>query len=210
MVKIKNMSKEIAKEFWSNSSEYPNFGNIKKRRLCELNYLIPKLDNVNRLLDLGCGDGALLNCLIHLKDFSELYGYDFSENLLKNVHNSIKTKVFDCYDFDKSSLPNVDGVVCGGLVQYIFEDDTVRNVLSSLNTKKIYLRSACTLEKTPQLINTFSENLKKSYTSYYRPLNHLIDLVSEEFIIESVDRIYPDSIESSFGTKQFYIVGTKK
>lgn len=205
-----NMLRETAKNFWTKHNEYPDFGNIKKRRLFELNYLLPKLTDVNTLLDLGCGDGALLNCIMYLKDFSKLYGYDFSEGLLANVHSSIETKVFDCYNFNKEDLPHVDGVICGGLVQYIFHDDVVIKLLSSLNTKMIYLRSSCTLDDRPHIVNTFSENLNSTYSSIYRPLPDLMKLVSEFFTIECVDRIYPDDIESAHGTKQFYIVGKNK
>ena len=65
------MSKIVAKEFWTTQTEYPEYGTIKQRRLHELQYIVPKLSG-NTLLDLGCGDGALLNCLVELTDFKSL------------------------------------------------------------------------------------------------------------------------------------------
>ena len=66
------MSKTVAKEFWTTQTEYPEYGTIKQRRLHELQYIVPKLSG-NKLLDLGCGDGALLNCLVELTNFEEKY-----------------------------------------------------------------------------------------------------------------------------------------
>jgi trans-aconitate methyltransferase len=88
------MSKKTAQNFWKSTEKYPDFGNIKQRRLYEINYLVPKLSG-KTVLDLGCGDGALLNCLINLVEFDEVYGFDISNNLLKNLHPSIKKQVFD-------------------------------------------------------------------------------------------------------------------
>ncbi len=44
-------------------------------------YLVPRLEKTQgrkRLLDLGCGDGSLLECLLRITDFEQLYGYDIA------------------------------------------------------------------------------------------------------------------------------------
>ncbi len=202
------MSKETSLEFWKNTTEYPNFGNIKERRLYEINYLIPRLHGES-ILDLGCGDGSLLNCLINLIDSNSFYGFDISKNMLNNLNKSIKKQVFDFYNYKKSDLPTVSDVILAGSLQYVFDDNTILKLLADLKTKKVFIRSACTLTNERLVVNNFSKILNKNYSSIYRTVPEMIDLISKSFKIESIDRIYPDNIESKFETKQFYFVGTK-
>lgn len=196
----------IAKKFWEESRDYPEYGNIEKRRLFELNYLVPKLKGES-ILDLGCGDGSLLNCLIHLTNFKKFFGYDLSANLLKKVNPIVETKVYDCYN--PQPLPPTDVTIMTGLLIYLFEDEVVENILSLVKSPTIFIRTTCTLGKEDELINNFSQQLQKEYAAFYRTLPHTMELISRFFKIESVDRIYPDEIESKFGTKQFYIKATR-
>lgn len=200
---------DIASSFWKNSESYPEYGTIKQRRLYEINYLITRLKG-KTLLDLGCGDGALLNCLINLIDFDHCYGYDYSSNLLENLHPDINKRTFDLYQDDLDTLPETDETIFAGVLPFIFEDDHVLKILKSIKSERLFVRSPCTLNEESELVNTYSENLKSNYASYYRTLEHLMSLVKQTHKIESVDRIYPDHIESQFGTRQFYIIGTKK
>jgi len=204
-----NMSKIIAQNFWINSEKYPDFGNIKQRRLHEINYLVSKLSGKS-ILDLGCGDGALLNCLINLIEFDKLYGFDISENLLKNLHSSIESKVFDFYNYSAQELPEVNDTVLAGSIQYVFDDSVILKLLSDIKTEKIFVRSTCTLTKERVTVNSFSNTLNSQYSCVYRTISEMIELLQDSYRIERVDRIYPDHIESKFQSKQFYFVGLKK
>jgi trans-aconitate methyltransferase len=198
-----------SKVFWTNASQYPNYGTTKQRRLYELNYLVPRLKG-NTLVDLGCGDGALLNCLINLTSFTTFYGFDISKKLIDNLHPSIKKQVFDFYNFKPNDLPRSDVVIMAGVIAYIFDDNVVDCVLGNLSTDRLFLRVPCTLESERELINNYSVDLKSDYASVYRTLSEVTDLVGQHFNIVSVDRAYPDEIESDYGTKQYYIEGIKK
>jgi SAM-dependent methyltransferase len=203
------MSKKVAQDFWRNTEKYPDFGNIKQRRLHEINYLVPKLSG-KTVLDLGCGDGALLNCLINLVEFDEIHGFDISNNLLKNLHPSIKKKVFDFYNYNELELPAVEDTILAGSVQYVFDDSVILKLFSDLKTEKIFVRATCTLTKERIIIDSFSGTLNDQYSCVYRTVPDIIELLQDCYKIERVDRIYPDEIESKFGTKQFYFVGLKK
>lgn len=204
-----NMSKEVAHNFWKKQNNYPEFGNIKKRRLYEINYIVPKI--VGRsILDIGCGTGDLLNCLINLVEIDKVYGFDLSENLLKNLHPSIEKKIFDFYSYNPDELPLVDNTILSGSLQYVFDDDVVMQLLSNINTDKIFIRSSCSMEKNRQIVNNFSKVLKSDYSSVYRTVPEIITLLQNDYKIEFIDRIYPDEIESKFDTKQFYFVARKK
>lgn len=198
---------EISRNFWTSKVTYPAYDNIKKRRLYELNYLVPKLQG-NSILDLGCGDGALINCLYHLTDFTEYYAYDLSENLLKNVNKQIKTAVYDC-NFP-SVLPKVDIVILAGVLPFIFEDEKVLDLFNFFNCKEMFVRAPCSELNITQIINTYSKQLNENYSSIYRTPDEISKLINHKFNLIEILRIYPDEIESKFGTKQYYFHAVKK
>src|SRR5437763_1856567 len=53
----RTMSTEASTAFWKSQTQYP-FAFTRRRRIHELNYLVPRLEKTGgkRLLDLGCGD----------------------------------------------------------------------------------------------------------------------------------------------------------
>jgi len=60
------------------------------------------------------------------------------------------------------------------------------------------------------LINAWSEDLRAHYASVYRTLDEITHLIARHFDVVSVDRVYPDEIESRYGTKQYYVEGIAK
>ena len=200
----KMTNKDTAKRFWEGVIEYPMFGS-KQRRLHEVAWLIPKLDGVETLLDLGCGSGELLELLLRMTDIKKFYGRDLSANLLAKVDKRINTDTYDIYL--GGQLPKVDAIILGGVLQYIFEDDIILKLLESLNCKKLFVRSACNSEEL--VINKFSEEMGGEYSSRYMTLEYLLKLLSHSFAIVDVRRAYPDNIESKYGTKQWFIECTK-
>lgn len=200
----KMTNKDTAKRFWEGVIEYPVFGS-KQRRLHEVAWLIPKLDGVETLLDLGCGSGELLELLLRMTDIKKFYGRDLSANLLAKVDKRVDTDVYDIYA--GGQLPEVDAIILGCVLQYIFEDDIILKLLESLNCKKLFVRSACNSEEL--VINKFSEEMGGEYSSRYMTLEYLLKLLSHSFAIVDVRRAYPDNIESKYGTKQWFIECTK-
>jgi cyclopropane fatty-acyl-phospholipid synthase-like methyltransferase len=203
------MSKSVAKEFWTAQKSYPEYGTIKQRRLHELQYLVPRLSG-DSLLDLGCGDGALLNCLVELTDFNQYHGYDFATHLIKNLNNKVQTRNFNVYEDNLNTLPAVDNIICAGMLPFIFEDEVIEKIYASLNTKKLFLRTPCTLKNEDEYVNVYSDKLKSNYSSKYRTVSNVLKTLEKHFIVESIDRVYPDEIESEFDTKQFYFCGRSK
>lgn len=191
------MSTQTASEFWKSQTEYP-FSFTRKRRIHELNYLVPRLARTpgKRLLDLGCGDGSLLECLLRLTDFEEFYGYDIAADLLRDIDPRVSTAVFDIAN--PGPLPEVDAAIVAGVIQYVFDDGLVEQLLASLKAPVIWLRSTCTLQPRAERV------VKDGYASNYRTVQETLALLSRHHQVTAVDRIYPDEIESAFGTKQFY------
>lgn len=197
------MTTETAKAYWKAQASYP-FPFTRKRRLYELNYLLPRLElcGGKTLLDLGCGDGSLLECLLRLTDFNRLIGYDVSADLIAGIDPRIETGVFDITD--PAELPVVDATIIAGVIQYVFDDAVVSELLRKVTSPILWLRSTCTLEREGERV------VRDGYASYYRTVPQTFELLNRHFQITAVDRVYPDSIESSFGTKQFYFEARRR
>jgi len=191
------MSTQTASDFWKSQSQYP-FAFTRKRRIHELNYLVPRLAKVpgKRLLDLGCGDGSLLECLLRLTDFEEFHGCDIAADLLKDIDPRVRTSVFDIAH--PSALPEVDAAIVAGVIQYVFDDAQVDALFASLQSPVVWVRSTCTLQSRAERV------VKDGYASNYRTVPETFELLSRHYKVTAVDRVYPDEIESAFGTKQFY------
>jgi hypothetical protein len=81
--------------------------------------------------------------------------------------------------------------------------EALQNLLQNINSRVLYIRDPLTLKKERENIETYSKKLKSNYLACYRTLSEMINIL-ENWTITEVIRIYPDSIESEFGTKQFY------
>ncbi len=197
------MTTDIAKTFWRSQEHYP-FPFTRRRRIHELNYLLPRLQRTRgkRLLDLGCGDGSLLECLLRLTDFEEFHGYDLSAELLCGIDPRVRTAVFDIESTD--ALPEVDATIIAGVIQYVFEDETVGTLLARVTSPVVWIRSTCTLKPATERVT------RDGYASCYRTLPETHALISRHFEVSAVDRVYPDELESPFGTKQFYFEARRR
>jgi hypothetical protein len=191
------MSTETATAYWKSQTSYP-FAFTRRRRIHELNYLVPRLARTGgkRLLDVGCGDGSLLECLLRLTDFEEFHGVDVAGDLLRDIDPRVRTAVFDISN--PGALPEADAVIVAGVIQYVFDDETVAALFARIQSPIMWVRSTCTL--APQR----EDVTKDDYASSYRTVPQTYALISRHFKVTAVDRVYPDDLESAFGTKQFY------
>jgi 2-polyprenyl-3-methyl-5-hydroxy-6-metoxy-1,4-benzoquinol methylase len=197
------MSTETARSYWQAQAQYP-FAFTRRRRIYELNYLVPRLarSGGKRLLDLGCGDGSLLECLLRLTDFEEFHGVDVAADLLRGIDPRVKTAVFDIAN--PGTLPEVDAVICAGVIQYVFDDEIVASLFRRISAPILWVRSTCTLKPQRETVD------KDGYASCYRTVPETHGLIARHFEVTSVDRIYPDEIESAHGTKQFYFEARRR
>lgn len=207
---------QTARQFWSSRREYPCYGNIKQRRYHEILYVINKtgFSPVDTLVDVGCGDGSFVKCLDCLLQISKIYCYDYSTSLMENISDTkIIKSFFDCNDVSMfGCLPSCQILMFGGVINFMFEDQLVVDLLRHFKAQHIFIRSPCTMRDSNHQIDTFSEQLKQDYSCIYRTVKNTEELiVSSGLRIIDQSRIYPDDIESQFDTRQymFYCTNAK-
>lgn len=207
------MSK-TAEEFWKTRNEYPPVTCNFQRRYLDLGIILKYIDGVDSILDLGCGEGQVLLMLRELTDIDSYYAYDLSKVF---IHNLIK-RWGHCPGLEArtgnfttiSKYPETDMCICMGSMLYVFDDDALKYMLSNIKSKIFICRVPCNLESGRLEIDKFSKEFEDNYAAVYRTIPEYISILSESFNIKSIDRCYPDEIESKFGSKQFFFVCEKK
>jgi len=206
------MSQEtVARDFWTNQTSYPDYPFLKERRLYEIQYILKHLGNAKSLLDYGCGDGSALLLIKELTYIEELIGIDISSYFIKIAREKLGPQV-KLYTADFNVIKSgfeTDITISLGILPYLFEDSIVSQYLSLIKSPKVILRTPCSVEHRLD-INTFSKDLRAQYAAVYRSPAITLSLLGEYFTISSIDRAYPDRIESRYGTKHFFFVGDRK
>jgi len=205
----------VARLFWQSRSTYPNYGFIKRRRFYEVSYILEKVSfkRIDKLVDLGCGDGGLVKCLDNFLDIGHIYCYDYSVSLMDNIYDpKIDKHLFDINDFAYyRNLPKCDLLVFGGVLNFMFDDRVAVHLLAHFDAEHIFIRCPCTQKPDDEVVNVFSDQLNSYYSSVYRTVKNTIRLIEQSGLtINQCVRIYPDDIESSFGTKQQMFYCTRK
>jgi SAM-dependent methyltransferase len=206
------MSKTTEK-FWISRKTYPPVTCNLERRYLDLGLILKYLNNYDSILDLGCGEGQILLMLRELTDIKKFYAFDltsvFIDNLIKKwgTWPGLDAKTIN---FSKiNELPRTDICICMGVMLYL-SDVLLREIISKISSKLFIIRVPCTLRKDRLEIDKFSEEYQFQYAATYRTIPEYISILSEFFEILTIDRCYPDSIESKYESKQFLFVCKKK
>lgn len=200
---------KTAEKFWKTRKEYPPVTCNFQRRYLDLGIVLNYTDGVDSLLDLGCGEGQMLLMLRELTNIKNYYGYDLSKTFIDNLikrwgDKPIETQVVNFTAINK--LPKTDMCICMGVMLYISDDVILKGVLKRIRSKILIVRVPCSLGKNRLEIDKYSEDYKCEYAAVYRTIPEYISILSEFFNIKVIDRCYPDKIESSYGSKQFYFM----
>jgi len=199
--------------FWKNRREYPPVIFNYRRRYIDLGKVLKFTSDAEKILDIGCGEGSLILMLREVSNIKEYYGFDLSVHFIKNLKKKwgdfpgLKTAEYNCGLGGK--LPKVDLCVCMGVMLYM-SDIEVEKMLSSVDATKFLCRVPCVLGKDRIEIDKFSKEFNDRYVATYRTISEYLNLLNKFFKVVSVERCYPDEIESEFGTKQFFFVCDRK
>lgn len=208
-MEVKLKVSKTAEKFWKNREKYPPVIYNFQRRYLDIGVIIENITNVNSILDLGCGEGQVLLILRELTDIKNYYGYDLSSVFIKNLINrwgnwsGLRTKIINFTTFDE--FPKTDMCVCMGVLLYIYSDILLKDMFKCIKSKVFIVRAPCSLDDRLE-IDKFSEEFEENYAAVYRTIPEYISILSESFDIKSIDRCYPDEIESKYGSKQYFFV----
>jgi len=201
---------KTAEKFWKNRKEYPPVTCNFQRRYLDLGIILKYIEGISSILDFGCGEGQNLLLLRELTDIKNYYAYDLSKVFIKNLikrwgkYPGLEAKVVNF--IKTNNLPETDMCICMGVTPYIFDDVALKYMLSNIRSKVFICRAPCNLESDRLEIDKFSDEYKENYAAVYRTIPEYISILSEYFVIKSIDRCYPDEIESEYGSKQFFFV----
>ena len=205
---------KIAKKFWKTRKKYPPFIYNFQRRYLDVGIILKYTNGVDSILDLGCGEGQILLILRELTDIKSYYGYDLSQffitNLINRWGNGLELNALITDFTTLNEFPATDMCICMGVMLYMVDDEILKHMLSNILSKLFIVRIPCILERDRLEIDKFSENLGDRYVAVYRTIPEYISILSEFFNIKSIDRCYPDEIESVHGSKQFFFVCERK
>lgn len=202
------MSK-TAEKFWKTRKEYPPVIYNFQRRYLDLGVILKYTDNITSILDLGCGEGQVLLMLRELTNIKSYYGYDLSQSFVANLISrwgdwpGLKAQATDFTTLDE--FPKTDMCICMGVMLYIFDDGILKHMVSNISSELFIVRVPCIGQERLE-IDKFSEDFGDRYAAVYRTIPEYISILSESFIVKSINRCYPDEIESKHDSKQFFFV----
>lgn len=203
------MSK-TAEKFWKTRKDYPPVIYNFQRRYLDLGVTLKYTDNINSILDLGCGEGQILLMLRELTNIKSYYGYDLSQFFINNLISrwgncpGLNAQATDFTTLD--GFPKTDMCICMGVMLYIFDDEILKHMVSNISSELFIVRVPCNLESDRTEIDKFSKDYGANYAAVYRTIPEYISILSEFFIVKSINRCYPDEIESKYDSKQFFFV----
>ena len=73
------------------------------------------------------------------------------------------------FEFDISKpceLPKVDATIVAGVIQYVFDDDVVADMLERITSPIVWVRSTCSLDSQGEKV------VRDGYASFYRMYRH--------------------------------------
>jgi len=204
----------VAREFWTTQESYPSYDYLEERCFCDARFILSHIQGCRSYLDLGCGEGNTALMLLDLCEVTKFYMIDQNPHFLKNLERvwdhceaqpQLNIQVGDILASGAWTLPATDVTVLFGVLPYIFTSGSVKDLLENIHSNLVLIRTPCAIEQS-LLFNNYSEKLQDEYAAYYRSLPETVELISQSLDIQEMVRIWPDNIESAYGTRQYAFV----
>ena len=100
---------------------------LNEPRLKQVLVIVQKLQSkpINRLLDIGCGDGSFTQIIAGITQAKKIFGVDISKKAVDSARRK-KINAY-CLDVDESNLPfhsnTFDFIFCGNLIELVADAD---------------------------------------------------------------------------------------
>jgi len=112
--------------------------------------------HVERLLDIGCGDGSISIILKNATKAKEAFGIELSpDGARKALQRGVNVTVFDLEELKEKKLPYPDGyfdlIFCGDIIEHIFEPSFLLREVS-----RVLKESGSCIITTPNLASWYN------------------------------------------------------
>ncbi|HSQ97623.1 MAG TPA: class I SAM-dependent methyltransferase [Rickettsiales bacterium] len=215
--RIKNISNISAINLQSDLKLSQNRDSIEK----DVFLLNIDLKKFNRILDIGCGIGRVIN---YIKDFDVVYnGLDISEEAIKKASEEYKN--YKNFHFQNINITNLEKkdlaikdsfslIISMGTLMYV-NDNKLNNLFHIFNellakNSMIYIRESISIMKDRlTLKNFYSEELKSNYSAIYRTKEEYEELFDRYFIknnfkLQKSDILLKGNLANRKETNQMY------
>ncbi len=175
---------EVKKEYDEFADKYAaaNFQNPLQYQLSEFCSLLPKKDKASiKILDVGCGPGRDVEYL--MEEGYDVFGIDFSEEMIKVAKKLVQDGKFEVADFTKKDFEenSFSGIWCNATLLHLPREEVKEifdKFLKWLEPQGILFVSMLEGEGQRELrIKRFYQN---SLTAYFYQLNELIQLLENK------------------------------
>jgi len=204
-----NKAQEVVNSFWSKKNKPESYWISEERISYNIKWISRVLNAPRCLIDAGTGDGTLLARIIEIFPVKKCIIVDINPINIMNAKDKLlainpEMEVqAECGDILDLNVGAIDLFLALGLFHYALEDFSIVDILNHIQAKQLLVRVPCTMKPDDELIVKYSQELGSEYAAKYRTVDNMKKLLSEFYTIKSCERIFPDHIESKYGTKQF-------
>lgn len=169
--------------------KHPDLAERRDRAEKEKIMPLMKINQKNRVLDIGCGTGRWANILS--KNVEHYHGIDFNADFInysmENFKNipSMKFTVASAENFNLEILKEKYGfdlILCFGVLIYLNDDDVFKLFdsikLVAKNKCRVIIREPFAIENRLTIINHFSEDMDQEYNAIYRTYDEFKEMFS--------------------------------
>ena len=156
MLPIHHWEPEQIERFWDYESQFPRHYWARNNGAKLIKLYSKEIKKSKQILDLGCGDGGLLDNLIPYLDRNsngKVYGFDTSKDSISLVNKSNKNKkcfggaFFDIEELEAVVGKNaIDFIFCGEVIEHVY-DDALSDILNT--ARRLLSKSGVLLITTP-------------------------------------------------------------
>lgn len=127
-----------------------------------------EIDKVNRIIEIGCGDGTLLNELRDGITADEYFGVDISENGMSLIDNK---HAFNLNQFDGENLTYPDKyfdlAVCFHVIEHVYTD--IRKLLSEIGRVSKYQVFEIPIDFSFNLSSKYNQLMEIGHINIFTP-----------------------------------------
>ena len=181
--------KDLEKQYYNQDEIWSDINSLEKERVDNIIKIIPQ--DVNTILDAGCGSGAVVNSLP--KNFKRVVGLDFSEKALGYVLTEKVLAGIEDIPFEDKSF---DLAICSEVLEHLDEDIYSKALIELQRISKKYI-----ILTVPN-----NENLKRS--SVFCP--DCQKMVHPFFHVRNFNKNSVKNIFKDFNSKTIKAIGPKQ